>query len=135
ILAVNEFGTSAMDWPLEVLVPSDHSCLVTGVVKDKYGIPINGARVATENGAVTETDGKGQFSLVVEKGVRTFGISKQGYELDTMKVDIQDFQMDIGTITLLEEMVDNEYTFIALLGAIASFIVIALVLTWARGRE
>jgi hypothetical protein len=135
ILAVNEFGTSAMDWPLEVFVPSDHSCLVTGVVKDKYGIPIDGARVATENGAVTETDGKGQFSMVVEKGMRTFGITKQGYELDTMNADIQGFHTDIGTITLLEEKADNEYTFIALLGVIASFIVIALILTWARGRE
>lgn len=135
VLAVNEFGTSAMDWPLDVFVPSDHNCLVTGVVSDEYGVPIDGARVATENGAVTETDGNGQFSLVVENGMRTLGVTKQGYELDTMKVDIQGNQTDIGTITMLEAQADDESMFIALLGVIVTFIVITVVATWARGRE
>jgi hypothetical protein len=135
ILAVNKFSTSTMDWPLQVFVPSDHNCLVTGVAKDESGAPIEGARVATENGAVTETDGQGRFRLIVEKGTRTFGITLQGYELDTMKVDVQGNQVDIGTITLMEAQPDEENTFIALLGVIAAFVAIAMVLTWARGRE
>jgi parallel beta-helix repeat protein len=135
ILAVNKFSTSAMDWPLQVFVPSERNCLVTGVVRDESFVPIEGARVATENGAVTETDDQGHFRLVVKKGTRTFGITKQGYDLDTMKLDIRGDQADIGTVILHESEAENEYLFIALLGVIATFVGIAVVMTWARGRD
>ncbi|HUV25691.1 MAG TPA: NosD domain-containing protein [Methanomassiliicoccales archaeon] len=135
ILAVNKFSTSAMDWPLQVFVPSERNCLVTGVVRDESFVPIEGARVATENGAVTETDDQGHFRLIVEKGTRTFGITKQGYDLDTMKLDIRGDQADIGTVILHESQAENEYLFIALLGVIATFVGIAVVMTWVRGRD
>jgi len=52
-----------------------------------------------------------------------------------MKLDIRGDQADIGTVILHESQAENEYLFIALLGVIATFVGIAVVMTWVRGRD
>jgi parallel beta-helix repeat protein len=135
ILSVSEMDSSAMDWPLEVFVPSEDTCLLSGVVKDSLGTPMQGARVAVETGVYQNTDEQGRFTLEVEKGHRILSVIKQGYETEIMEIEVEGSRMDLDTIWLQEAHPDDGFPLLALLGSTAGLMVLALLLTWARGRE
>lgn len=135
ILSVSEMDSSAMDWPLEAFVPSEDICQLSGMVKDSIGAPLQGARVAAETGVYTHTDEQGRFTLDIEKGSRILSVIKQGYETEIMEIEVEGSRMDLDTIWLQEAHPDDGFPLLALLGSIAGLMVLALLLTWARGKE
>jgi hypothetical protein len=102
----------------------DPSLFITGTVVDGNGDPISGARVTLETAMYVLTDDDGLFNISAAAGNHTLTISYSGAATKTVKVILSLEGLDIGTVELLPQPVDNTLIY----GSIVLAIVVAALL-------
>jgi hypothetical protein len=102
----------------------DPPLFITGTVVDGNGDPISGARVTLETAMYVLTDDAGRFNISAAAGNHTLTISYSGAASQTVKVILSLESLDIGTVELLPQPVDNTLIY----GSIVLAIVVAAIL-------
>ena len=102
----------------------DSPLFITGTVVDGNGDPISGARVTLETAMYVLTDDDGRFNISAAAGNHTLTITYSGAATKTVKVILSLESLDIGTVELLPQPVDNTLIY----GSIVLAIVVAALL-------
>ena len=102
----------------------DPPLFITGTVVDGNGDPISGARVTLETAMYVLTEDDGRFNISAAAGNHTLTISYSGAATKTVMVVLSLESLDIGTVELLPQPVDNTLIY----GSIVLAIVVAALL-------